>query len=271
MPVYNGEKYVEEAVRSVLNQSYPDFELLVADDGSTDRTLEIVRSFTDPRIVVMQRAHDFIGTLNAGLERASAPYIARMDADDVMQADRLKIQVGLMEEDPEIAVCGSWVIPFGKGVSRGRVLSSFSGYIRYPVLELLKGNILFHPTVMMRKSFLETHRLRYEPYAHAEDYKLWFDAARCGGRIYVEPQPLLYYRVSEKQVTRQKSDGQADTTWRIKREILSFLIGRAGKEAEILERTCENMLLLKERGWITEEDLTAFFYGCLEKVIRESE
>ena len=105
MPVFNGEKWIAEAIDSVLNQSYTDFELLILNDGSTDSTEQVILSYKDKRIKYVKRNHDFISALNDGLRMAQGKYIARMDADDVMHPDRLKIQVSLNE------------------ISRGRMLS----------------------------------------------------------------------------------------------------------------------------------------------------
>ena len=84
MPVRNGEKYIKDAINSVLRQTLTDFELLIIDDGSTDRTVEIIQGYTDQRIRLEKREHQFIPNLNEGIKLASAPYIARMDADDIM-------------------------------------------------------------------------------------------------------------------------------------------------------------------------------------------
>ncbi|MGL5227941.1 MAG: glycosyltransferase family 2 protein [Bacteroidales bacterium] len=86
----------------------------MVDDGSTDDTKDIIRSFTDNRIKLICNEHDFIGSLNLGLKESSGKYIARMDADDIMHPDRLKIQYNIMEEEPEITVSGSWIIVFGE-------------------------------------------------------------------------------------------------------------------------------------------------------------
>ena len=143
LPVYNGEAFLEEAVNSVLRQSFRDFELLIMDDGSTDNTLSVAGRFKDPRIRLEKRQHDFIGNLNEGIRLAQGKYIARMDADDIMHTERLRVQVGVMEKNPEIAVCGSWMKNFGEGIVPG-VVRSFNGEISFPLLQLLKGNILFH-------------------------------------------------------------------------------------------------------------------------------
>lgn len=95
MPVYNGAAHLRECIDSVLEQTFTDFELLIADDGSTDDTCAIVRSYTDPRIRLLQNRHDYIATLNLLLDEARGRYVARMDADDLMRPDRLRTQATL--------------------------------------------------------------------------------------------------------------------------------------------------------------------------------
>lgn len=98
MPVRNGERYIKESIDSVLNQTLTDFEFLIIDDGSTDRTVEIIQGYTDKRIRLVRKEHQFIQNLNEGLELASGSYIARMDADDIMHTERLRIQLKTYEK-----------------------------------------------------------------------------------------------------------------------------------------------------------------------------
>ena len=116
MLVYNCEEYIADAVTSVLKQTFRSFRLFILDDGSTDRTVSIIRRFNDPRIVLKRMKHNYINTLNKGLELVDTPYFARMDADDIMPKERLAIQVSLMNEFPEIDICGGWMTVFGKGI-----------------------------------------------------------------------------------------------------------------------------------------------------------
>lgn len=143
MPAYNASKYVAEAIESVLKQSFEDWELIIVDDGSTDNTVDIIRSYTDSRIRLICNEHDFIGSLNLGLQEATGKYIARMDADDIMHPDRLKIQYNIMEEESEITVCGSWVKIFSE--NRPPILPvSLNGRLDNIYLYLLKQNPLYH-------------------------------------------------------------------------------------------------------------------------------
>ena len=107
LPTYQSERYLSDAVDSVLTQSFSDFELLVVDDGSTDRTLDILRGCADPRIRVVQgRRRGLADALNLGIDDARGEYVARFDADDLMVPNRLARQVEFLDENPGVAVCG---------------------------------------------------------------------------------------------------------------------------------------------------------------------
>ena len=154
MPVRNGEKYIKESIDSILKQTFTDFELLIMDDGSTDRTVERIERYTDERIRLIRRKHNFIRNLNEGLELALGAYIARMDADDIMHTERLRIQLKRMKKNPNITVCGTWAKIFSDKGNERNVFHFGHEIICEPVLELLKYNMLLHPSVMVKKEFL---------------------------------------------------------------------------------------------------------------------
>jgi glycosyltransferase involved in cell wall biosynthesis len=110
MPAYNADKYIGEAIASVLEQSFTDFELLIINDGSTDKTEKIIRSFKDPRIVLISQENKGVSAaLNLGLSHARANYIARFDADDICLPNRLKVQYDFITTYPEYTIIGSAV------------------------------------------------------------------------------------------------------------------------------------------------------------------
>lgn len=195
MPVYNSEKFLRTAIDSILNQTFTDFELIILHDPSTDRSWEIITSYTDPRIrpVNNESRLGISGTLNKGIELAQGVYIARMDGDDVSLPNRLMEQVAFMDSHCEIGISGSWV----------KVIGDKTEYVweYYTDPDKVKASILFvaslaHPTVIMRKSLLDTYNLRYEDFhGSAEDYELWSRASECF-RMANMGKVLLNYRVS---------------------------------------------------------------------------
>lgn len=205
MPAYNAETYLREAIDSILAQTYTDFEFIIINDGSTDRTKEIIQSYTDPRIVYLENEKNsgICVTLNKGLDAARGRYIARMDADDISMPHRLATQVAFMDSHPEIGVTGTHMqLMDENGKPRQVFMNSTDPYACY--VDLLFGASVGHPTVMMRKSILTDHNLEYEDYFRGmEDYYLWWELARHT-RISNIPQTLLHYRCHGGQVTKNQ-------------------------------------------------------------------
>ena len=266
MPAYNAENSIASAMESVLEQSFADFEFIIIDDGSTDDTAQIIRSYSDSRIVLLENRHDFIASLNAGINQAKGKYIARMDADDRMLPDRLKIQHSLMETHPEITVCASWM-QFFNSSSIGNSSKLDAGYIDFPLLKLLNSSIVYHPTTMIRKDFLIQNQIQYEEYPYAEDYRLWFQIAKLGGVFYTVPQALLYYRVSENQVSQVFRKEQQETSLKIRSEVLDFLITQNKTAYPELSAIYENFLKLREKGLIHSEYIISFLSSVLKNTV----
>lgn len=265
MPVYNAEQYIREAIDSIINQSFIDFECIIINDGSTDKTKDIIKSYDDKRIILIDNKHDFISSLNLGLKTAKGKYIARMDADDIMHPDRLKIQYHIMETEQTITVCGTCMTQFGENVPPNMVLRSFSGLVEYPLLMFLQGNFVFHPTVLIRKSFLRAHSLEYQNYSYAEGYKLWIEIAKNKGSFYIESQPLLNYRISENQVTKQKNKEQKNTAEKIQLETLQYLLDNTSKYSTELKSLLRVLTQLKDKELITNKMLIDFIQMVFNK------
>jgi glycosyltransferase involved in cell wall biosynthesis len=195
MAVYNGEVYLPEAVRSILDQSYGDFEFLIVDDASTDRSAEVVESFRDPRIRLLRNERNLglAVSLNRGLEAASGEYVARMDSDDISAKERLKAQVGLLDRNPRVGACGTWI----------RHIASETVIRYYTAPDILKCILLFdppmaHPTVMFRRELFLRTGLRYDSaYRRSQDYELWSRASDFMQFTNI-PKVLLYYRQADE-------------------------------------------------------------------------
>ena len=268
MPVRNGERYIKESIDSVLNQTLTDFEFLIIDDGSTDRTVEIIQGYTDKRIRLVRKEHQFIQNLNEGLELASGSYIARMDADDIMHTERLRIQLKRMKKNPDITVCGTWAKIFSDKGNERKISHLGYGIIHEPVLELLKYNMLLHPSVMIKKEFLLNHHIKYQNYPCVEDYKLWFDIAKSGGILFVEPQELLMFRRSDTQVTVTKKKEMSLGSIRLRKEILLYLLSvYNNKTLNSLLSDFEN---LEKNKWMSNEDIFRFFVNLFNRIQRDT-
>ena len=201
MPVYNGVQHLREAIESILGQTFRDYEFLIINDGSTDASESIIRSYDDPRIRLVNNETNLklIATLNKGLGLARGEYVARMDCDDISLPERLQKQLSFLDSNSSVAIVGSWCRTIGGEKTK---------LLRYPQnrdklkCSLLFGSPLAHPTVIFRRELFQRHAFWYDPaFLHAEDYELWVRVAESFD-LGMLPEVLLRYRVHEGQVTK---------------------------------------------------------------------
>lgn len=215
LPVYNAEKHVAEAVQSILDQTYKNFELILIDDCSTDKSFETLQSFKDPRIKLHrnEKNQKLIYTLNKAIQLSSGEYIARMDADDISLPTRLQQQVEYLQKFKDVAVLGSQIQFIDEnGVKKGKPLICVTDSARIK-WRFHFGNCMNHPTVMFRKSIVDRSDFYDPEYVHAEDYELWLRLSRKYAFDNL-PQVLLKYRVHSGSVSYQHSEKQVESTCR---------------------------------------------------------
>lgn len=209
MSVYNGAAYVGDAIDSVLNQTYEDFEFIIINDGSTDKTSDIIDSYTDPRIrKYPQKNKGLVPSLNRGLSLAKGEFIARHDADDISHPDRFALQVKYLEDHPRASVVGSSIEVMnssGKITHHHRVLANNQELKQ----ELLVRSPFAHGSVMMRSSALSIVGEYNADFWPAEDYELWIRLATTG-TFYNIDECLYVYRehaesISSSNLELQKS------------------------------------------------------------------
>lgn len=209
MGVYNGERFLSEAVESVLNQSYGDFEFIICNDCSTDASAEILKAYAavDRRIVLLknERNMGLAATLNRCLAVARGEFIARMDCDDRALPKRFALQKQWLEQHPEADVLGTGAEYIDdSGLVYGR--TPWNAVRVFSVTDVVRGSCVMHPTVMMRAEALR----RVGGYTvnslttRAEDYDLWCKIVRDGGTITVLPQILFRYREDQSNIVRRK-------------------------------------------------------------------
>ena len=211
LPVFNGATYIIEAVTSVLEQTFNDFELLVIDDGSTDSTRDLLAPLAadDARLKVLAEPHrGLVGSLNYGISIARGDLIARMDADDAALPNRFADQVAYLDAHPDCVVVGTSIL---KVNADGQPAKRSATPWQLPTFDPLSfppqiGGVP-HPTAMIRAAALAVVG-GYRPYFYnAEDRDLWARLWRIG-RIYQLPDVALRYRVHSGSVTRQKRGEQ---------------------------------------------------------------
>lgn len=206
MPVYNASKYLAEAIESILNQTFIDFELILLNDKSTDSSLQIIKKYQnlDSRIVVINKEQNIGPALlrNEGFELAKGEFIALMDSDDIAMSTRFEKQIAIFEANPEIGVCGTNYTMFGENIDRKIInLNEFHEEIKLAFLNICcVGN----PTALIRKSYL--NNIRYnEAMVPIEDYDLWSRLINYT-KFYNIQESLLNYRWHETNISHTRTE-----------------------------------------------------------------
>lgn len=235
MPVYNAENYLREAIESILVQTYENFEFIIINDGSTDKTLDIIREYKDKRIKVLSNEQNrgIVYTLNRGLDSCRGKYAIRMDSDDISLPDRIEKQVGFMENHPDIDISSGLVKGFGVNVQREYLPAITSDEIK---CALLFDAAMPHPAVIMRMDTINKYHLRYPDYI-AEDYMMWVTALEhC--KFQNIPEVLLNYRITGSSLTAAMNKKQL-----LKKETFmqayDIMLRRCGLSSSIENRTLQ--------------------------------
>lgn len=263
MPAYNAEQYICEAIESILNQTYKDFEFIIINDGSTDGTREIIKSYNDPRIVYLENKKNsgIVVTLNRGLDFATGEYIARMDADDIAIDNRLEKQVTYMEQNKNVGLLGTGIRVFGDEIeSSDRVFTIDTKQLK---AELLFSSCIAHPTVMIRRSVLEKNKLRYNSeFTGAEDFCLWWEISKVCD-ISTLPDILLKYRIHASQITQKKDDSY----YNMMKKLMNKRFGDVGIELSEKEKAAFEVYCFGEYKRYTTADLK-MFVDCLKHILK---
>lgn len=203
LPCYNAEKYVQEAITSILNQTYANLELIIINDGSTDKSLAVIEQLAkiDRRIVIISRENrGLIASLNEGIKLAKGTYIARMDADDISLPNRFQQQLDFMQQQKLDLVGGaiSRFYPDTAKKDRPKYYPETNNELVASLLTM-KSRIA-HPTVLAKRAVFDDYH--YDPrFKHAEDYALWLQIT-LGGKYKMGnvPEIVLRYRAHAQQV-----------------------------------------------------------------------
>ncbi len=226
MPTFNAGKTLAETVRSVLDQSFRNFEFVIIDDGSTDNTEEVLSGFHDERLRFIRNPAN-IGiarTLNDGVMHCRGDYICRIDADDLFHKNKIAIQYRFMEQHKDCIVSGTHF----RKLKDNKLLKWHSKHFLHVSnaairVEMLRNSPLCHPSVMFRKYLFAELGLRYDPEAmHYEDYELWHQASKHG-RLHIINRPLLYYRVHSEQISTKHALLQCTGANKIREKLIRVL------------------------------------------------
>ncbi|NMC36408.1 glycosyltransferase [Candidatus Beckwithbacteria bacterium] len=179
MPAFNAQDYIKEAIESILSQTFTNFEFIIIDDCSNDKTSQIIKSFHDSRIIYLKNPSQLglAKSLNKGLHLAKGIYIARMDADDISDSKRFELQVKKMEEDKQLALLGTWFKMIDHSGKTITICQTPTDY-KQIVTSLKTSNQFAHGSVMIRKKCLKKVGF-YQTNLLAEDYELWLRISKA--------------------------------------------------------------------------------------------
>ena len=246
MSVYNGEKYLHEAINSILNQTFEDYEFLIINDGSNDNTEEILQSYDDQRIRIVNNGKN-IGltkSLNKGLKIARGQYVARMDADDVSYPERLEMQYKHVNNDKNLAICASYHEEIDE---TGNLIETIKPNLEPEQLYyfLTFSNRFLHSSVLMRKDIISKVGGYDESIKRTQDYDLWYRVSRVA-KINVIDKVLVKHRVHKESISLTYRDSQRHfasliafkniegiykkCNWQVDPRILKMLSGEGDKE-----------------------------------------
>jgi len=235
LPVYNGQAYVKQAIQSILNQTYQDFELIIIDDGSRDGSAAIIQNIRDKRISFYKQSNQGLAaTLNRAITLSKGEYLARQDQDDLAHPERFEKQIAFLEKHPDHAMIGSWaIIMEGEKITkRVHKHPAESLILKYG---LLFGNPFVHSSMMIRRNVFDdvglysTDKSRQPP----EDYELWSRIARKY-EIANIPEFLQSYRATPNSMCRTDIKSFFDKEILIRIENLESLLGRHDSDKDIL-------------------------------------
>ncbi len=229
MPAYNGERYIKEAINSILVQTHTNFELIIVEDNSTDNTLWVIEEIKDSRIRLFKNSENrgIAYSTNFGIERSRGKYIALLDDDDIALKRRLEWQVEFLEEHNDIDILGGRSVFIDKD-------GSFIRYAKEPIYNpaYIKANLLFYNkkfangTAMIRKSFIVENHLAYRDNCLGmQDYKFYIESSKVG-KITSIDNLIHLKRIHEKQETVKQKDwntkARADLFAQFQRESLKL-------------------------------------------------
>jgi len=251
--VFNCEKYINDFVKSIISQTYQNWELIIIDDCSTDLTYERLAQHEDARIKLFRNDINcgLTKNLNKALEIASGEYVIRMDGDDIALPTRFQLQIEYMDNNPKVALSGGWAYMFGLE----------SGMMHCPLDEkrirvrLLYDAAMLHPTFIIRKSIIDQYNIRYnEELRYAQDYDFEFQVSKLAHVANI-PQLLIRYRIHDSQISKEKRDQQIKCANETRKKILEHLGITLTKAEMVVWSDFCNMLSSEEDALFILDDI----------------
>ena len=251
----NNDDFFYETIDSILKQSFSNWELVILNEQPTQKTEEILHSYSDSRILIRETDSDIIKNMNAAIYSSQGDYIARINANDVMHVDRLRLQLKRYKMYPEITVCTTWIKPFKTDGTTFPPFAFGEEFVEQILLKMLSSAVFDTTSAMINKSFLLQNNIKYKNFPFVEDYKLMVDIAIHEGRFFIEPQLLSYKRVCEMK--NEMKDMVEKQSIRIKKDVIKYLADyHTNSNVSDLYR---NMIKLEKEKAVTPIDIFHLF------------
>lgn len=272
MPVYNAERFLKQAIDSLLNQTYRDFELLIIEDASTDHSLEILKSYNDTRIKLFKNESNMgiSYTRNRGLELCNSEYMALLDDDDIAIPYRLEHEVQYLDEHPDVDVVGGHqrqIDEYGNDLNK-----QWSVYLnpKYIKAYLMTGNTVVNGSTMFRKKFIDEYNLRYQEHCYgAEDYRFWVECSLKGTIANLDEVMLLWRNGHGNETGRALNEYVAERKLFIDK-IHNYVLEENGFILDEKQLFAFNKMFFEDAIVETKEDLTEL-YNVLYSIAKQSE
>lgn len=268
IPTYNAAVFLNRAVQSVNAQTYRDFEIIIADDGSDDETAAAVERVSNCRYFKIPHSGLPAAARNFGVQQAQSEYIAFLDSDDVWLPDKLRVQSQILDVDSEIGlVCSNALVTTNNNPCSGEVyLKPGQGKTGKVLKELVKDNFIITSTVLMRRDlFRSAGGFSEEPWLRAlEDYDLWLRVAASSAIHYVE-EPLAFYRYSSASLSRSAHESHH---WRAMADIFDRCLRNTNVRIEDgLAQTIEQSMAMSRCSecdvYLNDQDYSALLTAWL--------
>ena len=272
MPLYNAEKYVSETVKSLLMQTYEDFELIIVDDASTDNSVKIVSEIDDSRIRLLKNSVNIgiAATRNRAIENCVGEYIALMDDDDIAPNYRIEKEVKFLDENNDIDVVGGhcrFIDENGQQI-KNKQWNVFQNpdYIK---AYLMLSDAVPNGSVMIRRHFINENNLKFLDNMYgAEDYRFWVECS-LKGKIANVDEVMLYWRIGHDNETKRISKDNKDGRKKALEEIHSFALRKTGFQLEVNEIRLLNKVFDEEGKIESNEELKKVF-EVLKKISKQA-
>lgn len=274
MPIYNAEQYVEKTIMSILNQSYPYFELIIIDDNPTDRTMKVVESIKDSRIKILRNYcnRGIAYSRNVGLKNATGEYIAIMDHDDLATEYRFEKQVNYLQEHPEIDILGGSIQLIDENDQPLAPATNVYTNPDYIKALYLFYNVYCNSEVMFRRKLTEENNILYQDNCLGmEDFRFWIECSKVGRMASIKDL-LLYHRMTSKNETTRVMNDLRDERVKLFSNLQNYSLKLSGFKLKDKFLEILNKVMTEDQQGVCESgEEMKLLYEAFKELVHQAE